>query len=144
MLAGGEHAAHGLSHGAEWVLLALGAAIALVFAHLGFHRYAAGPGRDERLAARRPELARFLADAWTIDSLYKRVVVRPVLILAHVIAVFVDQLGIDGAVNGAARLTRDAAGKVRMTADGSIKTYALWMGAGAACLALVWILGGAA
>ena len=66
------------------------------------------------------------------------------LLLAHVIAVFVDQLGIDAAVNAMAKLARDAAGGVRKTADGSVKTYALWMGAGAACLALFWILGGGA
>jgi NADH-quinone oxidoreductase subunit L len=139
----GDHPHH-LSHTVEWLLLGLGAAIALGFAHLGFHRYKGGIERDERMATRRPELARFLGAAWTIDAAYQRLVVRPVLILAHLVAVFVDQLAIDGAVNGAGRLAREAAGKVRRTADGSVKTYALWMGAGAACLALVWILGGAA
>jgi len=139
----GEHPHH-LSHAVEWALLGLGALIALGFAHLGFHRYKTGPERDERLAGKQPQLAAFLGDAWTIDSTYKKVVVRPVLLLAHGIAVFVDQLGIDAAVNATAKLARDAAASVRKTADGSVKTYALWMGAGAACLALFWILGGGA
>ena len=56
----------------------------------------------------------------------------------------VDQLAIDGAVNGSATLARGVAQRFRRAADGSIKSYALWMGAGAACLALVWILGGRA
>jgi NADH-quinone oxidoreductase subunit L len=138
----GEHA-H-LAPATEWALLALGAAVALVAAHLGFNAYREGPERDERLARKHPRLAAFLADAWTIDSGYKRLIVRPVLLLAFLVAVFVDQLAIDGLVNGCAALARALGQRVRRTADGSVKTYALWMGAGAACLALVWILGGAA
>jgi hypothetical protein len=70
--------------------------------------------------------------------------VRPIQLLAFLVAVFVDQLAIDGAVNGSAALSRALAQRLRRVADGSIKSYALWMGAGAAGLALLWILGGGA
>jgi len=51
----------------------------------------------------------------------------------------VDQLVIDGLVNGAAGCARGLATRGRALVDGSVKTYALWMGAGAALLSLVWI-----
>jgi NADH-quinone oxidoreductase subunit L len=137
---GEEH----LSHGAEWALLLLGAAVALVAAHLGFRAYRHGPAPDDALARRSPGLAAFLGSAWGIDAAYKRLVVRPVQLFAFLVAVFVDQLVIDGAVNGSAALARGAAQRVRRMSDGSAKTYALWMGAGTVFLALLWILGGGA
>ena len=63
---------------AAGVMLGLGAAIALVFAVLGFRAYRAGTARDERLAARRPGLQQFLGGAWGIDEAYESYVVQPV------------------------------------------------------------------
>ena len=132
------------SHAAEWILLGLGATLALAFSHLGFWRYTRGPVVDEELFGPRPKLGAFLGEAWTVDKVYGSLIVRPVQLAAFGIAVFVDQLGIDGAVNGSARLARACAGRLRGTVDGSVKSYALWMGAGAAVLAMAWIFGGAA
>ena len=134
-----------LSHLAEWLLLGLGSAVALFFAHKGFWLYARrGPEGDQALFGKRPKLAAFLGEAWTFDRSYTQLVVRPVQLLAFAIAVFVDQLGIDAAVNGLARLARGVAQRLRAAVDGSVKSYALWMGAGAAVLALLWIAGGRA
>jgi NADH-quinone oxidoreductase subunit L len=135
---GGGELPH-LSHGAEWALLALGAAIALVFAWLGFRTFERGPEADLRLRARRPELAGFLGRAWGVDAAYRTLVVQPLKLLAFLVAVFVDQLAIDGAVNGAAALARAAGGRLRAVADGRVKSYALWMGAGTAAITLLWI-----
>ena len=126
----------------EWLLLGFGAAVALVFAHRGFHSYTAGPARDEELAAKRPELARFLGRAWGIDAAYDVLVVQPIKLCAFLVATLVDQLAIDGAVNGTAGAATLVATKLRRLVDGSVKNYALWMGAGAAALALVWIVVG--
>ena len=130
-----------LAAGAEWALLALGAAIALVFAHRGYHLYRAGPGRDEALRERRPALTSFLEQAWKLDRTYHARIVLPFKLLAFLIATLVDQLAIDGAVNGAAGLASAAGTRLRRLADGQVKSYALWMGAGATLIALVWILG---
>ncbi|MEM7308515.1 MAG: NADH-quinone oxidoreductase subunit L [Planctomycetota bacterium] len=132
------------SHAVEWILLGLGAFLALAFAHQGFWRYTRGPAADDQLFGSRPKVAGFLGDAWTIDRTYTSVIVRPIQLLAFLVAVFVDQLGIDGMVNGAAKLARESASKLRVMVDGSVKSYALWMGAGAACLAVFWIFGGTA
>ena len=137
----GDHAPH-LSHAAEWVLLALGAGIALFFAHHGFHRYKDGLAADGTLAVERPALHARLSDAWSIDTGYRLWIVQPLKLVAFVIAVVVDQFAIDGLVNGTASGARAVARKLRSLSDGGVASYGLWMGAGAALLALVWIAGG--
>jgi len=133
------HGEHHLSHTAEWILLGLGAGIALLFAHRGFHTYTSGAGADDAAAERRPQLARFLQDAWTLDSSYARLIVAPVKLGAFLLSTVVDQFVIDGAVNGAATTTRQVAGRVRTWTDGSVKSYALWMTAGSAALFCLWV-----
>ena len=115
----------------EWFLLGLGAAIALFFAHRGFHSYTSGTERDERLAQ--------LGGAWNIDKTYMERIVQPIKLFAFLVASLVDQFVIDGAVNGAGWLARTCGSRLRAVVDGSVKTYALWMGAGAAGLVIVWI-----
>ena len=143
LLNDGHGAAH-LSHAVEWLLLGLGAAIALFMAHKGFHAYAGGPAPDEEQRAKRPELYAFLSGAWNIDKAYVRGVVEPLRMTALLIASLVDQLIIDGAVNAAGRAAQGAGGALRKLADGRPKTYALWIGSGAAALVLVWLVGGGA
>ncbi len=130
-----------LSHAVEWSLLGLGAAIALVFAHRGFHSSERGPAFDDRFERSQPGLARFLKDAWGLDGFYQRCVVQPVALLAFAIAVVVDQFAIDGLVDGAAALARSLAGRVRSMSTGRIASYGLWMGAAAAVLAILFLLG---
>jgi hypothetical protein len=66
-------------------------------------------------------------------------VVAPLKLVAFVIASTVDQVLFDGPVNGAARIARRLGGALRAMIDGSVKSYALWMSAGAALLAILWI-----
>ena len=134
---GGE-APH-LSVATEWILLGLGSAVALFFAHRGFHGFKSGFQKDERFASERPELAGFLSGAWKIDTSYTRRVVQPIQLGALVVATVVDQFAIDGIVNGAAAVAQGLGSRLRKLVDGSVKNYALWMGAGAALLTLVWI-----
>jgi NADH-quinone oxidoreductase subunit L len=132
----GEHA---LSHTLEWILLLGGAAIALFFAHQGFHAYRHGVARDEEFARRFPARARFLGRAWTVDELYTGYIVQPIKLIAFVIAVVLDQFAIDGIVNGTASLARGGGERLRRMTDGRIKTYALWIGAGAIVIAALWM-----
>jgi NADH-quinone oxidoreductase subunit L len=133
---------HEPSHALEWALLALGALIALVFAHKGFHAHAGGVERDQRLARERAPLYAFLYDAWGVDTAYGRFIVRPLRLAALGLALVVDQLLIDGLVNGSAALARGLGRRARRMADGSIAHYGLWMGAAAALIAVLWIFGG--
>jgi NADH-quinone oxidoreductase subunit L len=133
------HAPH-LAVGLEWLLLALGAGIALLAAHRGFHEYSAGTGRDERLRAKHPEAARLFENAWQVDRTYAERIVLPLRLGSFLLATLVDQFAIDGAVNGVGSLASAAGRRLRRMVDGQVKTYALWMGAGAAGLALSWLL----
>ncbi len=129
--------AHGLA--VELVLLAFGAGIALWFSRLGFLAYVGGMDEDARLAAQRPGLADFLERAWKVDEAYLARVVRPVRMCAILVATLVDQAGIDAAVNGLGRLALRVGGALRGWVDGSVRSYALWMGAGAALLGILWV-----
>jgi NADH-quinone oxidoreductase subunit L len=135
-----RHGPHGeVSHALEWILLGVGAAVALVFAHLGFRTFMHGPQGDQRLAERKPALASFLSEAWRIDSGYQSLVVLPARLLAFVTAVVVDQFVIDGLVNGSASLARAAGQRSRKLASGDLRAYALWIGAGAVALSFLWM-----
>ncbi len=124
---------------AEWVLLALGSAVALGLAHWGFHAHRHGTGADEALAAERPELVGALSAAWGVDRAYSAWVVAPVKLLAVCVAVVVDQLGIDSLVDGCAKSAKRLGTRLKGMADGSIATYGLWMGGVTAGIALIWM-----
>jgi NADH-quinone oxidoreductase subunit L len=135
---GGE-APH-LAAGTEWLLLGLGAAVALFFAHRGFHGFEAGPERDQALRNGQPEVARFLEGAWQIDRAFHERIVLPLKSGASVLAGAFDQGVIDAGVNGLGRLAGAAGTSLRALADGQVKSYALWMGAGAAAISLLWVV----
>ena len=133
------HGPHPPSHTMEWILLGLGSAIALFFAHKGFHAHKHGTGADERFAAKRPALANFLGDAWGIDSGYQRWVVQPVKLIGFGIAVFVDQFLIDGMVNGSAAWAKRLGDRARGLTSGHLAQYAIFIGGGAAALCIFWL-----
>jgi len=134
------HGAHGhLTHSTEWLLLGLGAAVALAFAHTGFHAYKNGPERDLAIDRGVPGVAAFLGEAWTIDRGYMQLVIMPLRMFAFVIRFVVDQLVIDGLVNGCATTAKAVAARTRGLASGQLNAYALWMGAGAAVISLWWM-----
>lgn len=134
------HVHEPLSHSAEWVLLGLGSLIALAAAHFGFNHHNHGTQRDEAFAAKRPALSSFLSNAWGIDSGLYKWVVSPVKVLGYGISVFVDQLIIDGTVNGAGRLAQRLGDRARKMTTGNVSDYALYMGGGAALFALIWAM----
>jgi NADH-quinone oxidoreductase subunit L len=135
-----RHGTHPLDHSTEWVLLGLGALVALVFAHLGFRNYKSGIELDQSITKGTPRTAAFLGDAWTLDTKYTRWITQPTKLIAFVIAVVVDQFAIDGLVNGAAATARGIGARWRRMSDGHIATYGLWMGAFTALIAflLLW------
>ncbi|MBK7874445.1 MAG: NADH-quinone oxidoreductase subunit L [Planctomycetes bacterium] len=134
-----EHGTHALDHGTEWMLLGLGAVIALVFMGLGIRAYVGGTARDEKVASSAPGLARFLQGAWGIDAAYTAYVVRPMQLLFFVVAIVIDQFTIDGMVNGAGAVARTCGDRVRRMTSGNIATYGLWMGAAAALIAFLFL-----
>jgi NADH-quinone oxidoreductase subunit L len=129
-----------LSHAQEWMLLGVGAVVALYFAHRGFHTYERGIEPDVEMARVQPAAVGFLEDAWGIDRAYTHWIVQPVKLAAFVIAVLIDQFAIDGLVNGAAALARGVATRSRRMASGHIATYGLWMGGVTALIAFYFLV----
>ncbi|HJM55889.1 MAG: NADH-quinone oxidoreductase subunit L [Planctomycetes bacterium] len=137
----GGHLPH-LSHTMEWILLGLGSAIALGCAHLGFHRNKNGLATEEAFESDHPKLHGALSDAWGIDRAYYAGVVTPVRVLAAFVAVFIDAFCVDGTIDAMADTAKRAGTRLKAFADGQVASYGLWMGGGAAVIALLWALGG--
>jgi NADH-quinone oxidoreductase subunit L len=101
----GEHEAH-LGTGTELALMAVSTAVALAGIGLAYFIYVRRDGAPaRRLADRMPGLYRLAAGKYFVDEAYERIFVGGALALGRASAWF-DAHVIDGAVNGAAALTR--------------------------------------
>ena len=76
----------------------------------------------------------FLLNAWYVDALYDRAIVRPLAQLSMVCARIVDAAVIDGAVNLSGRLVIAGAAGIRRLQSGYVVNYALTMLVGAVVL----------
>jgi NADH-quinone oxidoreductase subunit L len=112
------------------MLLALSVVIVFAGISLAWYLYMTGPVRPERIGQPRTPLHAFLLNAWYIDWLYDRAIVRPLVTLYGVFARF-DLRVIDGLVNmiGLAVVAWSAAS--RRVQTGYVVNYALTMLAGA-------------
>jgi len=113
-----ESSAHLIGHG---LLQAIAITLALAGLAAGVWRYRAGPVATSPASA---PVVGFARDAFRVDALLRAVVVTPGRWLADG-AVWVDTHVIDGAVNGAARLTRGLAQGGRQLQTGLVRGYAL-------------------
>ncbi len=124
----------------EWngLLTLLLAAVSSVAAAAGivlaWLLYVSTPVRPERIGQRRSALHGLLLDAYRVDALYDRAVVRPLAALSGFLARVVDLGLIDGAVNGVGRAVAAWAAGFRRLQTGFVVNYALTMLAGAVLL----------
>ena len=101
----GEHEAH-LAAGTEILLMLVSTAVALAGIYGAYHVYVKNEGRPaERFAARFKAIYRLVVHKYFVDEFYNGVIVGGVLKLGRLCARF-DERVVDGAVNGAAWLTR--------------------------------------
>ena len=80
-----------------------------------------------------------LQRAYYLDDIYDAVIARPGLAFAKFCATVIEVKVIDGAVNGAARLTRAAGGSLRKVQTGYVRQYALGIVLGTVVL-LAWMI----
>ena len=80
-------------------------------------------------------------DIIIFNGLFEVFFLIPVRLLSEFISAIIDKLFIDGAVNGAASIAKLVGDDTRKMTTGSVKSYAVWMGFGAAALSLllIWI-----
>jgi NADH-quinone oxidoreductase subunit L len=135
-----EHAAHAVSFGTEWLLVAISVAVAGVgwliarSFYLGDEAFAL----PRKLADRMPLIHKLLFNKYWIDEIYGALVIRPV----HQTGVFlwrvIDELIIDTLfVNGAAFTVELTGDVLRFLQTGNVRNYALAIAAAVLALAAV-------
>jgi NADH-quinone oxidoreductase subunit L len=98
---------------------------------LAAQRYKLTPVKAEELGQPRTPLRALLLNAYYVDALYDRLVVRPLLALSTVLARAFDLGLVDGIVNGVGRAVMGWGSAMRRAQTGYVVNYALTMLAGA-------------
>jgi NADH-quinone oxidoreductase subunit L len=120
-----ESVHHGLSLGLEWGLLGVSSVVAVLGIGLAYWFYVVNPNIPASLAVRFKPIFRLLANKYYIDNLYDAIFVRPGKELARFLARGIDQVVIDGVVDGGARLIAQGGAWLGRLQTGYIRHYAL-------------------
>jgi NADH-quinone oxidoreductase subunit L len=129
-------ALHAEDHEGSTAIMLLVLSVIVVFAGilLAWFMYGAGPVRAEEIGRPRTVAQRLLLNAWYVDWLYDRALVRPLLALFDFFARLFDTRVVDGAVNGIGRTVVAWAQGLRRLQTGYVVNYALTMLAGAVAI----------
>ena len=123
-----EEAAHAL----ELQLSGVAVLVALLGFFIAWWMYIKKPELPKRMAQSMRGVYELVLNKYWVDELYLAVIVRPLLWLStDVLWRVVDEGLIDGAVNGAGKVAREAGGKLRELQSGNARSYAAWVVAGA-------------
>ncbi len=148
----GEGGAHGLSHMAEWLLMALSVLVALTGIWVAQRMFIVRPAIADRLATRFSTAHRWLTNKFYVDELYNATVVAGTYAASRVSFWFdrnvvdtivngsatatrfsawlsgvADSRGVDGVVNGVGNTLHDASFGFRRMHTGLVQNYALAM-----------------
>lgn len=118
---------HELSHNTEWILMGTSVLIALLALGYAYSKYVSGnhvPVSDEE---ERPALANLSYHKFYIDELYDKVIRKPLDAISVFFYKVVEQLGIDGFVNGLGRGTLDTSKGLRLLQTGNVGFYIFMM-----------------
>ena len=135
-LLGPVFALHAGEHGGATAIMLLVLSVIVAFAGilLAWFMYGAAPVRTEMIGRPRTVIHRLLLNAWYVDWLYDRAVVRPLFALSEFLARVFDTRVVDGAVNGIGRSVAAWAQGLRRLQTGYVVNYALTMLAGAVAI----------
>jgi NADH-quinone oxidoreductase subunit L len=124
---------HVAGHGgvAGIMLLVMSVIVVAAGILLAWFMYAATPVRAEMTGRPTSAIRRLLLNAWYVDWLYDRAIVRPLFALSEFLARVFDLGVIDGIVNGLGRGVAWSAAGLRRLQTGYVVNYALTMLAGA-------------
>ena len=129
-------ALHPAEHGGPTaiVLLVLSVIVAFAGILLAWLAYGAGAVRADEIGRPRTMAHRVLLNAWYVDWLYDRAIVRPLFALCRLCADLFDTRVVDGVVNGLGRAVVAWAQNLRRLQTGYVVNYALTMLAGAVAI----------
>jgi NADH-quinone oxidoreductase subunit L len=117
-----------------YLLVILSSLVAVGGIALAWARYVSTPVRPEVGGPPRTPVHDLLLNAYYVDRLYERVIVRPLAALSTFCARVVDGSVIDGAVNLTGRAVVAGAARLRRLQSGYVVNYALTMLVGAVVL----------
>jgi NADH-quinone oxidoreductase subunit L len=106
---------------------------------LAYWFYVVQPGLPWMVTAQIKGLYALARDAFRVDQLYDRLIVRPLFALADLFAQRFDPGVVDGIVNGAATFVAGTSSLARRLQTGNVQHYALSFLAGAAVL-VAWFV----
>jgi NADH-quinone oxidoreductase subunit L len=123
-----EEAAHTL----EWQLSGVAVIVAGIGLFVAWWLYIRKPKAPEALAKSLHGPYTLLLNKYYVDEIYLALIVRPLLWFStNVLWRVVDEGMIDGTVNGAAHVAREAGGGLRKLQSGNARSYAAWVVIGA-------------
>jgi NADH-quinone oxidoreductase subunit L len=125
-----EPAAAESSNGGEILQALLGAPViaGLLGFLLAWWWYIKSPETPAKVAQSLSGPYKLLSGKYFIDELYAAAIVRPLVWLSDkVLWHVVDEGVIDGAVNGAATVSRESGDRLRRASTGNIRSYATWI-----------------
>jgi NADH-quinone oxidoreductase subunit L len=128
------------SSGAEWAGLAVGSVLSLAGIALAYYLYVVAPGTTDRLRASFRRTHRFLAEKWYFDQLQDALVYRPAIAAGRFFNSVFERVVVQGLVGGTVGLVRGAGVVVRSAQSGFVRSYALLVVAGFACLGLYFLV----
>ncbi|HTR73812.1 MAG TPA: NADH-quinone oxidoreductase subunit L [Solirubrobacterales bacterium] len=126
---------------ASWIGLAIGAAISLSGIAIAYWLYVASPETPRRLQERLSGVHTFLYNKWYFDEAIDFLIVRPALAIGRFANDVFERYVIDAGVTGGTEETVGKAGEiVRGFQNGIVRTYGLFLIAGAVGLALYFLI----
>ncbi len=125
---------------ASWEGLAIGAAISLAGIGVAYWLYVARPETPASLIRRFGPIHTFLVNKWYFDELIDILVVRPALAVGRFADRTFERLVVDGLITGTEDVVSGTGRIVRTVQSGFVRSYALFLLAGFAGLALYFLL----
>jgi NADH-quinone oxidoreductase subunit L len=122
-----------LTHSTEWVLMAVSVTVALGALIIAVSIYGKKVDSEPKTV-----LGKFLYNKWYIDELYNNIIVNPLNRFAGFLKDVIENVVIDGAVNGTGKLVQYSARQIRLVQSGQVGYYILFMVLGIVLLFVCW------
>ncbi|HEX8460479.1 MAG TPA: NADH-quinone oxidoreductase subunit L [Segetibacter sp.] len=114
--------ANALSHGTEYMLMAISVGLAVIAIIYALSRFTKKPEIAEPGGA-----GKFFANKWYVDELYDTIIAKPLLGIASFFKNIIEKNGIDAVVNGVGRGVNYAGRQIRLMQSGLVGNYILLM-----------------
>ena len=125
---------------ADWIGLGIGGVLSVFGIFIAYFAYVSHPVVPAMLIQRLRPLYTLFVNKWYFDEAIDFLVVRPALAIGRFADRVFERFVVDGLVNGTAETVRGAGGVVRAVQSGFVRSYALFLIAGFAGLALYFLL----